>query len=283
MSAISIFRFVRSHPLTRRAPVRALARVAAWQIRSRLEGEVIVPWIENQKLVVRRGMTGATGNIYGGLHEFPDMMFLLHFLRCGDLFLDIGANVGTYTVLASGVCKANTWAFEPDPKTILALTRNIEINGLQGLVKVHEMALGAAEQYVAFTIGLDTVNRVATMGEQHCRMVRQKPIDLLIEGSQPVFAKMDVEGYEMDVLRGAHQLLAKNSLQAIELETATPDIHNMLSAHQFTRAFYDPFKRLLSVTPVGLHASNALFVRDFALVNGRIRAAPKIRVLGVWV
>jgi hypothetical protein len=42
-----------------------------------------------------------SGNIYAGLHEFGDMAFVLHFLRAGDLFADVGANIGSYTVLAS--------------------------------------------------------------------------------------------------------------------------------------------------------------------------------------
>jgi hypothetical protein len=37
----------------------------------------------------------ATGNLYVGLHEFEEMAFLLHFLRRGDLFADVGANVGS--------------------------------------------------------------------------------------------------------------------------------------------------------------------------------------------
>src|SRR5262245_33485687 len=113
--ALTNFRLILSHPLVRGARAKALVRIASWQLRSRLQREVVVPWIADKKLVVRRGMTGATGNVYVGLHEFTDMMFLLHFLRAGDLFLDIGANVGTYTVLASGVSKASTRAFEPDP------------------------------------------------------------------------------------------------------------------------------------------------------------------------
>jgi FkbM family methyltransferase len=279
--AMNVFWFVWSHPLTRGARVKALARVAGWQIRSRLQREVIVPWIANQKLAVKRGMAGATGNIYVGLHEFPDMSFLLHFLKSGDLFLDIGANVGTYTVLASGVCKAHTWAFEPDPKTVRALKRNIEVNGLQELVTVHEFALGATQREVAFTIGLDTVNRVATAGQLDCQLVQQKQLDSLIGESEPVFAKLDVEGYEGEVLRGGQAFLAKASLQAIELETATPGIHEMLSEYQFVRAFYNPFKRMLSTDPVGLQASNALFVKDFAFVNDRINASSRIRVLDV--
>ena len=44
-------------------------------------------WIKGSKLIVRNGMTGATGNIYCGLHEFADMGFVLHLLRPGDLAL----------------------------------------------------------------------------------------------------------------------------------------------------------------------------------------------------
>lgn len=61
-------------------------------------------------------------------------MVPLHFLRPGDLFLDIGANVGTYTVLASGVCGGKIMAFEPDPRTLRHLQRNIELNQLENLV-----------------------------------------------------------------------------------------------------------------------------------------------------
>jgi hypothetical protein len=101
MKAVTnLARFFASHPLTHTAPIKAWQRWLSWQIKSRLRDEVIVPWIGGQLLAVRRGMTGATGNVYAGLHEFADMMFLLHFLRERDLFRDIGANVGTSRLLA---------------------------------------------------------------------------------------------------------------------------------------------------------------------------------------
>ena len=56
-AAIKLARFVCSHPLTRGGRVKALARVIGWQIRSRLQREIIVPCIANQKLAVKRGMT----------------------------------------------------------------------------------------------------------------------------------------------------------------------------------------------------------------------------------
>ena len=118
-----IARFLCNHPLTRDHRAAGFARLFRWQVESRLRREVIVPWVGGVRLAARRGMTGATGNIYAGLHEFADMAFTLHFLRPDDLFLDVGANIGSYTLLASGVCKARTIAFEPDPETMALLRR----------------------------------------------------------------------------------------------------------------------------------------------------------------
>jgi hypothetical protein len=152
-SLAALNRYFSTHPLTSDAPLRAWFRFAKWQIRSRLQREITFTWIGDQKLVVRHGMTGATCNIYAGLHEPFDMMVPLHFLRRGDLFLDIGANIGSYTVLASGVCKAKTFAFEPDPDTICHLKKNIDVNKLNELVTVYECTLGANPGDIAFTVG----------------------------------------------------------------------------------------------------------------------------------
>jgi FkbM family methyltransferase len=271
--------FFATHPLTRHAPLRAWARFASWQLKSRIKGEVLFPWVGGQRLAIQHGMTGATGNIYVGLHEFVDMMLLLHFLREDDLFLDIGANVGSYTVLASGVCRAKTWAFEPDPNTLQHLKRNIAINTLEALVTVSECALGAKQDEVRFTVGLDTVNKVATANYRNVRMVRQKRLDTLIGNFQPIMIKVDVEGAEEDVLRGAAMLLASPCLKCIELETVTTASAHILHENQFEKAYYDPFIRRLDRRSVGLSSSNCLFVRDWPFVATRLATAEKIEVL----
>ncbi len=62
--------FFASHPLTRDARMAAWMRFISWQIRSRLNDEITIPWIGGQRLAVRRGMTGATGNIYTAYTSF---------------------------------------------------------------------------------------------------------------------------------------------------------------------------------------------------------------------
>ena len=207
---------IATHPLTREAQAAAWLRFASWQIASRLHGKKAVAWIGDQRLVVHRGMTGATGNIYVGLHEFADMMFPLHFLREGDLFVDVGANIGSYSVLASGVCRSKTLAFEPDPMTAVYLRENVDINSLQHLVTVQQIALGAEAGSVDFTVGLDTVNHVVPVSEldrTDTRSIEQRRLDDVLDDAKPTMMKLDVEGYEEQVLRGAAHALAAPQLE----------------------------------------------------------------------
>jgi FkbM family methyltransferase len=268
-----------THPLTRHAPIKAWARFASWQVRSRFHDEIVLPWVAGRRLAVRHGMTGATQNIYVGLQEFVDMMLTVHFLRKGDLFLDVGANVGSYTVLASGVCDAASWAFEPDRGTTGFLRRNIEINDLNGLVTVFELALGPTTGEIAFTLGLGPMNRGASDDDVNVQTVRQERLDTLIGAADPVMIKMDVEGYEEEVLKGAEAVLTRQCLKCMTLETVTPAVRGMLCKAGFQRAYYDPFTRKLEHQPTDLPSNNSIFVRDWTFVAERLRTARSIRVL----
>jgi FkbM family methyltransferase len=264
--------------LTKDAKIMALLRVLNWQLKSRFSEEIIVPWISGTKIAAKKGMTGATGNIYAGLHEFVDMTFLLHFLRMDDLFLDVGANVGSYTILASGVCNARTVAFEPDPVTATYLRRNIQINRLVELVEVREIAVGAHEENIRFTRTLDTANHVATTASTDTRLVALKRIDDEMHDQNPTMIKMDIEGYEENALMGAARVLSNESLQAIELETVSPNARQILAVNGFEQVFYNPFNRKLADGPIEIQGSNALFVRNREFVDSRVRNAEKVRV-----
>src|SRR5262249_25516803 len=95
MGLISTARFIIDHPLSRGRKLANLSRFACWQIGARLaRGPIATQFVNSAQLPASPGMTGATGNVYVGLHEFADMSFILHFLRPNDLFVDVGANVG---------------------------------------------------------------------------------------------------------------------------------------------------------------------------------------------
>jgi FkbM family methyltransferase len=244
-----------------------------------LRAEIEFEWIEGAKLIVSRGMTGATGNIYCGLHEFVEMSFLVHLLCPNDLFLDIGANIGSYTILAGKVCKARAIAFEPDPDTARALRRNIAINHLNALADVREAALGGAHGQIAFTVGLDTMNRVARPDDESMQVVPIRRLDDIPGAAAPTLIKLDVEGFEEQVLSGASGVLSSPSLLAVQSELYSPTIQDALQTFGFERRFYDPFTRTLRPEPFGHPTVNALFVRLTESVTGRLAQAP-VRTIG---
>jgi FkbM family methyltransferase len=271
--------FLTRHPLTADRPLAALRRFVAWQVRSRVYRETEFHWIGGSKLIVRRGMTGATGNIYCGLHEFADMAFLLHFLRPQDLFGDIGANVGSYTVLASSVCHAQVLAVEPDPDTAISLRKNIKMNQVDATVTVAETAVGDKEGSIQFTIGLDTMNKVSMGGGNGpSRLVPMATLDRLFTNRQPTMLKLDVEGFEAAVLRGAHQLLKSDSLMALQSESQEPEVRKLLHKNGFVEQHYNPFTRELSGHQ-SLPQSNGLFVRNLPEVKARLHSARSFTVL----
>lgn len=276
-------KFFATHPLTKNNQLRAWSRFAVWQIRSRLQDEVIVNWVNGKQLCVKRSMTGATGNIYSGLHEFVDMAFLLHFLRKDELFFDVGANVGTYTVLAAGVCQSNVWAFEPDPHTFAHLKRNIELNSIEDKVKLLEIALGDSVGQVAFTVGLDTINHVTAAGVEKTRSVTISKLDSLLSGLCPTMMKIDIEGHEPAMMNGAVTTLQDHRLRAIVIETLTPEISSLFDQYDFKRVYYNPFNRELSRSYRSIDSTNAIYVRNFEQVSARLRTAPAIEVFNMKI
>ena len=111
----------------------------------------IYPFVGEMKLILQQGLTSATAQYYMGLSEFEEMSFVLHFIEKEDLFIDVGANVGCFTLLASGVKKANTIAIEPLPSTFQHLCNNLIINKLEENVEVLNIGMGAKEGNLEFT------------------------------------------------------------------------------------------------------------------------------------
>ncbi|XZF14158.1 FkbM family methyltransferase [Chitinophagaceae bacterium MMS25-I14] len=289
MSLFSSLQFILKHPLNRDRKMAALIRFTAWQIRCRVTSKPYVHrFTGHSRLLIRKGMRGATGNLYCGLHEYHDMGFVLHFLRPEDLFADIGANVGSYTVLASAEAGADTIAFEPLPGTFSFLQQNISLNNIGRRVTAMQVALGASAGTVHFTTDLDTVNHVAVKGEMHTVEVPADTLDHMLGGRKPVLIKIDVEGYETEVLKGAADVLSQQELKAIIIELNGSGerygyderkIHQMLLQLGFAPYTYDPEARLLTLLKEP-GPFNTIYIRDLAFVQDRVQTAERVSVMG---
>jgi FkbM family methyltransferase len=288
----STLRFITTHPLNQGQRVRALFRYLKWQVGSRLvPGEKVFHWIDGAKMVVRPGDTGFTGNIYAGLHEFPDMAYVLHVMDKEDLFIDVGANVGSYTVLACASRGARGYCFEPIPSTFERLARNLRENGIGDRVRAMNIGVGETEEVVEFACSDDDVtNHVAVAGESAGQTLRVKvlPLDTVLRGESPTMLKIDVEGFETRVVNGAQAVLRRNSLHSVIMELngfsnryGFSEDHLVatmvdLGFHPYS---YDPFSRNLQrLAGKNPKSGNTLFIRDERLVAKRIAGAPLVSV-----
>ena len=273
--------FLFSHPLTRGNKLAVSWRFLKWQIGTRiLPFPILYPFVEGTSLLAKKGMAAATGNIYVGLHEFSEMGFLLHLLRPGDSFGDIGANIGSFSILASGVNKSRSVSAEPVLSTFMNFKHNVAVNDLEQLVELHNCGVGAEPGKLYFTSSYDTVNHVIAEGEgtgNEVEAVDIKTLDQLFPGQAPVLLKIDVEGFEMSVLKGAKRLLPQEDLKAIIIElngscarygAKEEDIHQLLLSYGFKPMSYSPFDRKLEPLKTFDPHGNTIYIRDEKLAGG---------------
>lgn len=136
----------------------------------------------------------------------------------GATVLDIGANIGAYTVLfALWTGRAGrVVAFEPAPASLAGLARQVKLNGVADRVEIVAAAMSDREGRALFDCdGASGANALiptaAAVGRAEC--VRTMSIDAFCaaRGIRPDVIKVDVEGAELDVLRGARQTIASCS------------------------------------------------------------------------
>ena len=287
-------RFLLRHPLTRHAPLTTLGRWLRWQLGDRLvPGRVAVPWVGGTRLLAGVGETGVTGNLYAGLHDYGEMGLVLHLLRPGDLFVDVGANSGAYTVLACGAAGAHALSFEPGAAAFARLCDNLRLNGLEGRARARRVALGRAHGRVRMSASLDTLDRVLLPSERGVGgevEVELSTLDLELGDASPLLVKIDTEGYEREVVAGGEAVLARPGPRALIVETngggrrfGSPDeaVAAGLRRLGYEPCGYDPRTRELTPLPGGLGGCNTIFVRDRERLARRLREAAPFRVLGV--
>ena len=193
----------------------------------RLPADFVVPMLQS-RLLGRRWFRGAGPNSYWlGTFERPKQILLERLVRPGDVFFDIGAHVGFYSLLASALVGSTgkVFAFEPNPRNVRYLRAHVAMNHLTN-VALFEAAVWDRPGTVLFeTAGDSSTSRVAETGSLQ---VAATTLDgLRAEGALPApnFIKIDVEGGEIHVLRGAIKLLKETSPLVI-LSTHGPQPHD---------------------------------------------------------
>ncbi len=167
-----------------------------------------------------------------------------------DVFIDVGANIGVHSLSLARAGIQEIWAFEPDPRNFCQLKANIWLNQSVAKVRAHQMALadvsGSKKFWLApkFRTFGDYQHNIMLSGftsrsDSHGEWVETDCStldDVLKAHGRRLAIKIDVEGHEMDVLRGMSQTL-QNNFGIVVLEVWESDADNANSIREYLAAF----------------------------------------------
>jgi FkbM family methyltransferase len=278
----------RNHPLNQGRRNRAVFEYCFIQLAARIvPGEICASFPNGTRLLIPPRMKGAAHYIAPRLCEFEPMAFTMHFLRAEDKFADVGANIGVFTVLGAGVAGCLVHAFEPNPESFGALTRNIRLNNLVQRVKLVNAAVGRVIGGVQMITGQGTENHIALPAEAAGAIqVKMTTLDAEFADDAPALLKVDVEGFEPEVFAGGENLFRNPKLQAMIVERNRTGnrygfdegkLHQQIREHGFKPYYYDAFKRELNLVSEQT-ARTIIYLRDFEAACSRVGNAPSFHL-----
>jgi FkbM family methyltransferase len=200
----------------------ACRRGALWEAARRkgLVVPVMVPWLEGTNVKVTLGNDNSLCLYVCGSFEPNEFVVLDRLLKPGMVFIDVGANDGYYTMFAARRVGGHgrVVAVEPSRRECAHLSRNLYGNGIRGVVVVPAALAalpGSGELKLAhgFHSGHNSLGRFAhdDVAVAATETVRVDTLDNIVKGLQLQrvdFVKIDVEGAELSVVKGAHRTLS---------------------------------------------------------------------------
>jgi len=157
-----------------------------------------------------------SGKYWLGTNELPVQQTLARQLRPGDVFYDVGANTGFFTVIGARLVgsKGRVYAFEPVPENVAVVRRNLQFNGFEYAEVIPKAVSFSSEQGSLIltrhpggaTLITDNPPPDA-IGTVAIEMVALDDLVFNQKLPPPNFVKIDVEGAELDVLQGMERIL----------------------------------------------------------------------------
>jgi FkbM family methyltransferase len=210
---------------------------------------------------------------YGHYHERYEADLVARLLENDEVFWDIGANVGYFTLVAATALKerGQIIAFEPGKNAYVRLTENISLNNY-GNIKVYPIAVSDREGEAVLHVAGDIADSSASLfqsspaqtGQEVCRMLALDHF-LTAEGLRPpTLIKLDAEGAELAVLQGAKRLISQSPpLFLMEMEEKT------LQAAGASKAAIQHFLESYGYRAAHLNKGRWYATGDLAAAKGR--------------
>jgi len=178
-----------------------------------------------------------------GKFEIEETAIISRLLAHADVFVDVGANLGYYTCLASQRGK-QVVAFEPQPQNLNCLMRNVMVNGYEQQVEIFPLALsnrpGLLTLYGASGPSASLIKGWAGYSANYKQLIPVSTLDVVLNTrfvDKQLFIKIDVEGAEYQVLAGAQAVLSRARKPVWLLEVCLQEFHPSGLNPDFSKVF----------------------------------------------
>ena len=188
--------------------------------------------------------------LFGELID-PEFSLLKRISRPDWVVADVGAAIGQFTLFASMLPCTMVHAFEPSGGNVATLRRNVERNGVSDRVRIHQLALSSADGESTFETTEKTwVSRLSRGSEKGGEAVSVRTLAgelrRLKVGHLNVL-KVNVAGYEPEVLEGAEPFLADGRADILILLLGLPSLrwYETIANHGYRFFYYHPAQNIL--------------------------------------
>jgi len=151
---------------------------------------------------------------WSGYYEPAESLLIDHLLKPGDIAVDIGANVGLHMVRMASLVgpSGRVYCFEPNPKCFRRLENNVSLNGFTN-VHCFPVALASHSGSTTLFVNADGGNATLVKDPENKStddaQVKVSTLNEVLAGKRVHFIKVDIEGYELDALRGGEDIIKK--------------------------------------------------------------------------
>lgn len=204
-----------AHPANHRRRLRAAARVITFQVRGRLGRRTLATVGRDGRMWVALHETGGSKAVYANPPDWNEMHAWRRLLGPGDLFVDVGSNVGGYALWAADA-GATVIAVEPAPVAAARLRENVALNDFP--ITVVQCGLSSEPGRMRLTRGQDTTNHLVFSADLPGDDIEVDTLDNLLGDRIAAGVKIDVEGAERLVLEGARRALSQRRIRVLQLE-----------------------------------------------------------------
>ncbi len=223
--------------------------------------------IQDKKIALEGGTKMYTQQMY----DYNNMNLIKYILNINpSTFFDIGTNIGVYTLIASESKESQIFCFEPHPYTFNILNYQISLNQRNN-IHAYNKAISNTTGKVTFTnVNGSSINKIVTGINQNTIEVDAITINDFCNENNiiPDIVKIDVEGFELEVLNGFQEKLKNIKILFIEITKNHCEVHQLLLQNNLIGPFsYSSKNKTISVFNSTHSIEDPIYIhKDFQLV-----------------